>query len=89
MTTVCANCGIAVRWQPTMLGGTAYCCAGCALGGPCECDYDHLPARAAVIRHVRFEISVAVAAEVEQAEPAGSNKALTTVQQVSNTARVV
>jgi len=40
---ICANCGIPVRWQPTMVDGKAYCCLGCAAGGPCECDYDHLP----------------------------------------------
>lgn len=40
---VCANCGIPIRWQPTVVDGKAYCCLGCAEGGPCECDYDHLP----------------------------------------------
>ncbi len=40
---VCANCGIAIRWQPTIVDGKAYCCPGCAQGGPCECDYDNLP----------------------------------------------
>ncbi len=39
----CANCGIAIRWQPTVVDGKVYCCLGCANGGPCECDYDHLP----------------------------------------------
>lgn len=40
---VCANCGIAIHWQPTIVDGQAYCCLGCAQGGPCECDYDNLP----------------------------------------------
>ena len=40
---VCANCGIAVRWQATVVDGKVYCCLGCAQGGPCECDYDNLP----------------------------------------------
>jgi hypothetical protein len=40
---VCANCGIAIRWQPTIVEGKSYCCLGCAQGGPCECDYDNLP----------------------------------------------
>jgi hypothetical protein len=40
---VCENCGIAIRWQPTIVGGKTFCCLGCARGGPCECDYDNLP----------------------------------------------
>jgi hypothetical protein len=40
---VCANCGIVVRWQPTIVDADIYCCLGCAQGGPCECDYDNLP----------------------------------------------
>jgi hypothetical protein len=39
----CANCGIPIRWQPTIVDGKAYCCLGCARGGPCTCDYGHLP----------------------------------------------
>jgi hypothetical protein len=39
----CDNCGIVIRWQPTRNGGRIYCCAGCAQGGPCQCDYDNLP----------------------------------------------
>jgi hypothetical protein len=39
----CANCGIVIRWQPTMVDGKIYCCLGCAEGGPCKCDYDNLP----------------------------------------------
>jgi hypothetical protein len=41
--TVCTNCGIVIRWQPTIVEGKAYCCLGCAEGGPCRCDYDNLP----------------------------------------------
>jgi len=40
---VCQNCGIIIRWQPTIIEGKTYCCLGCAQGGPCECDYDNLP----------------------------------------------
>lgn len=40
---ICANCGIPIRWQPTVVDGKPFCCMGCAQGGPCECDYDHLP----------------------------------------------
>jgi hypothetical protein len=42
---ICANCGILIRWQPTMVDGNLYCCLGCAQGGPCECDYGNLPRR--------------------------------------------
>jgi len=42
---MCANCRIVIRWQPTIVDGRFYCCLGCAQGGPCECDYDHLPQR--------------------------------------------
>jgi hypothetical protein len=40
---VCANCGIVIFWQPTLVDARIYCCPGCAQGGPCECDYDNLP----------------------------------------------
>jgi hypothetical protein len=39
----CANCGIAIHWQATIVDGRVFCCLGCAQGGPCECDYDNLP----------------------------------------------
>ena len=40
---ICANCGIEIRWQPTIVDGVSYCCLGCSRGGPCECDYSRLP----------------------------------------------
>jgi hypothetical protein len=40
---ICANCGISIEWQATIVDGIIYCCMGCAHGGPCECDYDNLP----------------------------------------------
>ncbi|MGQ9494207.1 MAG: hypothetical protein ACUVR2_10670 [Anaerolineae bacterium] len=43
MNPICANCGIEITWQPTIVDGRTYCCAGCALGGPCTCDYSNLP----------------------------------------------
>ena len=43
MRPVCANCGIEIDWQPTVVDGRTYCCLGCALGGPCSCDYSNLP----------------------------------------------
>jgi hypothetical protein len=35
----CANCDIEFFWAPTVVQGKMYCCAGCATGGPCNCDY--------------------------------------------------
>jgi len=43
MQVVCANCGIEIRWQPTIVDGKTYCCWGCSQGGPCTCDYSNLP----------------------------------------------
>ena len=43
MNPVCANCGIEINWQPTIVDGRTYCCLGCSLGGPCSCDYSNLP----------------------------------------------
>jgi len=42
-TLLCANCGIVIRWQPTVVDGQVYCCLGCSRGGPCTCDYSNLP----------------------------------------------
>jgi len=39
---ICANCGIEIRWRPTIVDGLPYCCLGCSRGGPCECDYSRL-----------------------------------------------
>ncbi|HLG76129.1 MAG TPA: hypothetical protein VKX46_06920, partial [Ktedonobacteraceae bacterium] len=36
---ICANCDIEFFWSPTVVQGHVYCCAGCAAGGPCSCDY--------------------------------------------------
>ncbi len=35
----CANCFALFSWDPTAVYGEAYCCAGCADGGPCFCTY--------------------------------------------------
>ena len=35
----CANCDIEILWTPTIARAVAYCCTGCAAGGPCNCDY--------------------------------------------------
>jgi hypothetical protein len=40
---VCANCGITIEWQPTIVDEKPFCCHGCVEGGPCECDYGNLP----------------------------------------------
>ncbi len=39
----CVNCGIIFSWRPTVIRGSVYCCVGCSRGGPCTCDYAHLP----------------------------------------------
>ena len=39
----CANCGIEIRWQPTIVNGRTFCCLGCSRGGPCTCNYSRLP----------------------------------------------
>ena len=36
----CANCGLEIVWEPIRVNGEAYCCSGCAQGGPCCCSYD-------------------------------------------------
>ncbi|MCL4533549.1 MAG: 6-carboxytetrahydropterin synthase [Bacteroidetes bacterium] len=38
-TYYCANCLEPIRWEPVMQDGLAYCCRGCAGGGPCVCSY--------------------------------------------------
>jgi len=43
MSRICMNCGIEIRWQPTLVDGKLYCCVGCSKGGPCTCDYEQLP----------------------------------------------
>ena len=43
MNPVRANCGIEIKWQPTIVDSCTYCCLGCSLGGPCSCDYSNLP----------------------------------------------
>ena len=35
----CASCDIEILWPPIIAQGKRYCCAGCAAGGPCSCDY--------------------------------------------------
>ena len=38
-TLRCVNCDIEILWTPTIARGMAFCCTGCAAGGPCNCDY--------------------------------------------------
>jgi hypothetical protein len=45
----CANCDIVIEWGPTVVSGQAYCCIGCARGGPCCCDYSQLPSSPIVL----------------------------------------
>ena len=41
----CASCDIELANLPFVTEGTAYCCHGCAQGGPCVCSYADDPAR--------------------------------------------
>lgn len=36
----CASCDIELEGETLVVDGTAYCCAGCAQGGPCVCTYE-------------------------------------------------
>ncbi len=56
----CANCGIVIHWQPTLVDDKTYCCPGCAEGGPCACDYDNLPQPGTIqpiVHHSLYESS--------------------------------
>lgn len=39
----CGNCNSVVKWAPVWVKGQPFCCAGCAMGGPCICTYDWMP----------------------------------------------
>lgn len=60
MYPLCANCEIEIRWRPTVVNGSPYCCQGCSEGGPCICDYAHLSDmtqdEARPIRIIRFHL---------------------------------
>lgn len=36
----CASCEDRITGRPVYRMDEAYCCAGCAVGGPCTCSYD-------------------------------------------------
>ena len=50
---ICATCEIAIAGSPTYHDGIAFCCAGCAAGGPCICSYDEETAGDSRVRHCR------------------------------------
>ena len=39
-TWTCTTCRAEFHYAPTIHVGVAFCCAGCAAGGPCICSYD-------------------------------------------------
>ena len=39
MSQTCANCEELITGAPYQADGEAFCCVGCALGGPCQCTY--------------------------------------------------
>ena len=41
----CASCDIELPKSPIVVEGSAYCCGGCAEGGPCVCSYVGNPAK--------------------------------------------
>jgi len=41
----CASCDIELHKPPIVVEGSAYCCRGCAQGGPCVCSYVGNPAK--------------------------------------------
>jgi len=42
----CVTCEIGIEGKPTFHLGLAFCCAGCAVSGPCTCSYDDRPSAA-------------------------------------------
>lgn len=46
----CATCEFEVIWPPVERVGRAYCCDGCAMGGPCTCSYDERPDPEVIMR---------------------------------------
>jgi hypothetical protein len=44
----CANCEMEIDGKPEFHLGLAFCCAGCAVSGPCTCSYDDRPSAAAI-----------------------------------------
>lgn len=71
MLPKCSNCGIEIRWQPTVVDARTYCCIGCSQGGPCTCDYEHLPAKGARVSLARRVIVVPLASEQGDQDSAG------------------
>ena len=41
MSQTCANCEELIAGTPYQADGEAFCCVGCALGGPCQCTYSN------------------------------------------------
>ena len=37
---ICATCELEIVGPATVRGGRSFCCAGCAVGGPCICSYE-------------------------------------------------
>ena len=50
----CANCDIEILWSPTVVQGNTFCCAGCAAGGPCSCDYSQHEYRSTKVSRVMY-----------------------------------
>lgn len=55
---ICSNCSEKLFRPPVYTGGEAYCCDGCAIGGPCVCTYDG-PAATIDARRILLEAGYA------------------------------
>ena len=65
----CANCDIEILWSPVVVHGVTYCCAGCAAGGPCSCDYSqYLSVNIAGVIHYQNESDASGSPSPEQSE---------------------
>jgi hypothetical protein len=47
----CFSCDIELPGDVYITAGRAYCCSGCAAGGPCSCTYEGQASRAAANGH--------------------------------------
>jgi len=66
----CVTCEMEIGGPPTFHVGLAFCCAGCAVSGPCGCSYDERDAaRAAAAPIVELKVERVVAPVPERAAP--------------------
>ena len=49
----CSSCDIELPGGAPTIHGEAFCCRGCAAGGPCVCTYDELEAVRAMAARIQ------------------------------------